>query len=332
VSKKNTRSLDVIAGEINRIDRDRIFNVGDLLLEARGACEHGKWGEWLIDEFGWFSPDTAERYMAVARLAAKFRNLRNLQLAKTTFYDLAERAKYPDAKADLPAIINELAKHATSKRLNMADAEYFIAVGIARRQHGDSYSDATLWALSEWGEPKFAEALKAKNPQTDDEAEAIVDAVRKLGDLDEPGVDEPNADEPGVDEPGADEPGADEPGVDEPGADEPGVDEPGADEAGADEAEVEVDEPDVDEPDVDEPDVNELGVDESEADESLCRALHVVLHHARRSPPITVSGINGAELIEIKDFVQQLHARMANGSRVKLVADRAEARARVGKG
>jgi Protein of unknown function (DUF3102) len=93
----NARSLNVIAGEINRIDRARIFNIGDLFLEARDACEHGEWGQWLNNEFAW-SQDTAERYMAVARLAAKFRKLRNLKLAKTMLCYLAD-----ELEADLPS-------------------------------------------------------------------------------------------------------------------------------------------------------------------------------------------------------------------------------------
>jgi hypothetical protein len=44
----NARSLNVIAGEINRIDRARIFNIGDLFLEARDACEHANGGNGSI--------------------------------------------------------------------------------------------------------------------------------------------------------------------------------------------------------------------------------------------------------------------------------------------
>ena len=102
----NPRSLDAIADDINKLSRASIFDIGDLLLEARAQCEHGQWLSWLEREFGW-SADTAARSMRVAKLGARFRNLRNLKLGATTLYWLADHVD----KQGLPAVINELAKH-----------------------------------------------------------------------------------------------------------------------------------------------------------------------------------------------------------------------------
>jgi hypothetical protein len=173
---KNTRSLDVIAGEIHALERKGVIEVGKLLLEANEQCEHGQWLAWL-DANGW-SASTAERQMKVARMAAKFPKLANLKVAKGTLYDLTE---YDDR--DLPAIITELGKHATTSRLAPRDARRVIRIGIARRRFGD-HPDATLYQLGRLDEqaPWRAKAiltLKNRKPTTDEVAEALVAEVRK---------------------------------------------------------------------------------------------------------------------------------------------------------
>src|SRR6516162_8613974 len=86
----NRRSLDAIADEIHGLERKGIFEIGDLLLEARAQCEHGDWLSWLSTEFAW-STSTAENYMAVSRLGAKFPTVGNLKLAARSLYELASR-------------------------------------------------------------------------------------------------------------------------------------------------------------------------------------------------------------------------------------------------
>jgi hypothetical protein len=76
MKRKNERSLDTIADDINQLERANIFDIGGLLIEAKAQCEHGQWMPWLETEFAW-SADTAERYMKVARLGEKFRTVRN---------------------------------------------------------------------------------------------------------------------------------------------------------------------------------------------------------------------------------------------------------------
>jgi hypothetical protein len=176
---KNARSLDVIADDINKLERANIFDVGDLLLEAKSQCEHGDWLSWLNDEFD-MSVTTAERRMNVAKLSSEFPKLKNLKLAAATLNDLADH----DDKEDLPSIIGELAKHARKARLKVRDAEYVIKVGIGRRRFGD-HPDATLDAMmtaydlysgSVFYEELVA-ALQEQNPDTDEAARLIHDEV-----------------------------------------------------------------------------------------------------------------------------------------------------------
>ena len=177
MKRKNVRSLDTIAVNINQLERGNIIDIGDLLLEAKSQCERGDWLKWLTCEFDW-SVDTAERYMGVAALNAKFRSLRNLKLAATTLYELVDY----EGEEDLPAIIEELAKHASKTRLSPRDARRVIKIGIGRRQYGD-HPDATLVQLAElngwshaWHEKAVA-ALLEREPDTDETASALVNAM-----------------------------------------------------------------------------------------------------------------------------------------------------------
>jgi hypothetical protein len=117
--------------------------------------------------------------MGVAALNAKFRSLRNLKLAATTLYELVDY----EGEEDLPAIIEELAKHASKTRLNPRDARRVIKIGMGRRQYGDR-PDATLVKLVEldwmsgmsWYE-KVVAALLEREPNTDETASALVSAM-----------------------------------------------------------------------------------------------------------------------------------------------------------
>jgi hypothetical protein len=172
MKRKNVRSLETIAENINRLSRANIIDIGELLLEAKGQCEHGQWLDWLDAEF-WWSVDTAERYMNVATLAAKFRILRNLKLAATTLYKLADNV---DGE-DVPAVVKELTDHATVTALSPRDAGRYIRIGIARRRYGD-HPDATLAKLAELldreDDDKTVTALLEHEPVTDEAASALV--------------------------------------------------------------------------------------------------------------------------------------------------------------
>jgi hypothetical protein len=180
MKRNNARSLAAIAADLNKLDRKTVFDRGDLLLEARAQCEPGGWLDWLETEVE-YSEDSAEKYMKVSKLASgRFRNLRNLRLGKTTLYALA----YHKPEDDLPAIIKELAKRATSARLRADDAEAIIEIVVARRRFGD-HPDATLVRLMQldgrhhapWYE-KACTALREQEPESDEDADAIVEKVR----------------------------------------------------------------------------------------------------------------------------------------------------------
>src|SRR4029079_12134575 len=77
----NTRSLDTIASDINRLGRRNIIEIGELLIEAKAQLEYGQsWHEWINAEF-FASEDTAWRWMRVAELCSRFRTVRSLCLA-----------------------------------------------------------------------------------------------------------------------------------------------------------------------------------------------------------------------------------------------------------
>jgi hypothetical protein len=175
MKRKNVRPLDTIADNINRAARGNIIDIGDLLLEAKAQCEYGQWHGWLDAEFTW-SADTADRYMMVAELAARFRSLRNLKLAATTLYRLTDH----ENEDELPAIIKELAKYATKTPLRPDDARRVIKIGIGRSRFGD-HPDATLVQLVELdrfsGEPwseKAVAALQEREPDTEESARLLV--------------------------------------------------------------------------------------------------------------------------------------------------------------
>src|SRR3954447_561916 len=173
MSNSNTRPLDTIADHIHKLERKNVFEIGDLLLEARSQCEHGEWMEWL-KQFGW-SWDTAARYAGVAELGAKFRKLRNLRVPTTILYGLVGRGD------ELPSIIDELSKRAT-KILTVRDAQRIVQIGIGRHRFGD-YPDATLVLLATVGEAPWSEeaiaALKERSPEDDKDAMAIVDEIEQ---------------------------------------------------------------------------------------------------------------------------------------------------------
>ena len=99
--RRNVRSLDEIADDIHKLDRNNRFDRGDLLLEAQSKCEHGDFLIWLNNEFD-CGHATAYRCIGAAKLAGKFPKLRNLRLRATTIDDLLD-----EDDEDLPAIIAE---------------------------------------------------------------------------------------------------------------------------------------------------------------------------------------------------------------------------------
>jgi hypothetical protein len=190
------RSLDDIATDLHRLDRQNMFEIGRLLAEARDACEYGTWKEWLEDEengFRW-SYRTALNYIAAHELASKYETVSHLRVPARTIYELAERAEIDGEEVGkeiaevkgvndpaMPAIIAALAKAGNRKKLKYTEARLVIHFALLRHQGGE-YPDATLSALDGLPEPKDAEwaqgavdALKRERPTDDDAAKSIVD-------------------------------------------------------------------------------------------------------------------------------------------------------------
>jgi hypothetical protein len=293
---KNARSLDEIAADIHAADRANIFTKGDLLLEAKES-HPGEFLKWLEEEEFEepLSPDTAGRWMKVAQLGKRFRNLRNLKLAKTTLYDLTEEKD----EALQSSMIEALAGRATKVHLKAADAYEVIELARLRHQHGD-LPNATLWGLyslpdgKAWSEAASA-ALKERKPVTDEAADGIIEEVKRAH------VEIPTEPPPESEEPDDREPGSE--ASDDDQADETNV-------TDANESEA-----------LPTPPADTLP-------EDLIEAVRVVLHYARRPAPKTVNGITGPDLIEARDYFDALHKIMRTAASVKAAADRAEARAR----
>jgi hypothetical protein len=79
-----------------RVVRD-VIEIGQRLVQCKEIAGHGGWLPWLEREFEW-SEDTAERYMAVAKLGEKFRTVRNLDVPLKGLYLLAAPSTPEEAR------------------------------------------------------------------------------------------------------------------------------------------------------------------------------------------------------------------------------------------
>jgi Protein of unknown function (DUF3102) len=179
VKKPNGRSLADIATDINKIERGSIFDLGDLLIEARVKIEHGGWLDWIEAEFD-YSPDTAENYMGAANLALKYRTVRLLKVPASIIYNLA------DVDDDLvPDAIAALEGAASKGRVTAEQGRRIVELVSLRSDHGD-LPDETLQALDRvksWrhrygvAEAKIVAALKREEPTTREAADSIIEAL-----------------------------------------------------------------------------------------------------------------------------------------------------------
>jgi hypothetical protein len=171
------RNLDAIAVDIHQLERASVFEIGELLVEAEAACEHGEWRAWLKSEFEW-SHDTARNYMNAARLVANDERVRHLRVPATIIYALAD-----DVDEITPKLIDALVEAtASGRRLSVSDADSIIIPAARRIKYGDHPEVA--WIEMErvdgepWGKAAIA-ALKAECPTTAKEAAAITRRVRE---------------------------------------------------------------------------------------------------------------------------------------------------------
>jgi hypothetical protein len=78
------RDLATIVTKIMRTFRDDICNIirrGELLQQAKGQIEHGRWLTWVETNFNW-DEQMAQRAMSVAKFAAKYDTVSALNLTK----------------------------------------------------------------------------------------------------------------------------------------------------------------------------------------------------------------------------------------------------------
>jgi hypothetical protein len=200
--RNSRRSLDAIAGDLHRADRQGMFTIGKLLAEARDVCERGEWKKWLENEDNGFSWTyrTALNYIAAYELVSKYETVSHLRVPARTIYALAELAEIdgkniskelPDVKGvddpAMPAIIAALKEASQKKRLTYTEADTEISFAVLRYTWGN-YPDATLSALDRlptsehvsWAKkyadwvPGAIDALKRKKTDDEDVANGIV--------------------------------------------------------------------------------------------------------------------------------------------------------------
>jgi hypothetical protein len=169
------RSLDIIADDIHKLERGCIFDIGGLLIGAKLQCKHGEWGDWIWNNFE-YTESTAQRYMQAARLATKYRTVRDLKIGPSTIYRLAG-----EADEDLPDILKELAKHPIKDRF---EADRAIRIAHSRKRYpSQKLPDETLWRLgrlhgsTDASSKKLIAALLEHKPDTN---VALIKLERKV--------------------------------------------------------------------------------------------------------------------------------------------------------
>src|SRR5262245_23945443 len=170
--KSNSRrTLDAIAGDIHKSERANIFQIGKLLIEAKDRCEHGHWLDWLKDEFEW-TPATADNYMSVARLAAKYKTVLNLQVPARTLYAVAHLVDEA-----VPDALTRLGAAAKKGRVSADQGQKIVDLAALRCEHGKGLPEATLLALTDHDlTDEMIATLKAQKPKT----EAAVKELRQV--------------------------------------------------------------------------------------------------------------------------------------------------------
>jgi Protein of unknown function (DUF3102) len=187
--RNNRRSLKVIeaglAKSLAANDKSMIES-GEWLVEAKEhLVEHGEWLPWLEVHFPHSVP-TAERWMRVAVLCAKFVKLTNLKINKGALYHLADKIDDLDDR-----IISDIVKAAAknpgkwikeydifgilaARKLKQEAAQRGISVGDLKRereQQSQERVDAVRREREEW--QRQAEA----NAEVVAEADALLDGM-----------------------------------------------------------------------------------------------------------------------------------------------------------
>jgi hypothetical protein len=117
---KIKRPIEAIASDLKLAltrEASNVIAIGDLLLEAREAVDHGDWVAWLAANFG-SSRKTSYNYMCAANFAAKWVTVTHLKLRPTALYLLGSHLD--DGPDDLfsPEAIEAILKVAESEWVN----------------------------------------------------------------------------------------------------------------------------------------------------------------------------------------------------------------------
>jgi hypothetical protein len=91
--------LGLLADTINSLRKrvaEDLIEIGFRLTEAKALVGHGGWLPWLERSFGW-TERTAQRYMSVYELMAKYDIMSDLDLPMTTLVQLAAPSTPPEA-------------------------------------------------------------------------------------------------------------------------------------------------------------------------------------------------------------------------------------------
>src|SRR5262249_25434291 len=97
-----------------------VVEIGRRLIEAKEIAGHGNWLPWLDREFGW-SPSTAENYINLFKLSAKFPTVGNLDFDLRALYMLAAPSTPTEAQ-------DEIIKRAeVGEKVTVADVKTAIA-------------------------------------------------------------------------------------------------------------------------------------------------------------------------------------------------------------
>jgi len=331
---KNARSLKTIAAEIHELERASVFDA------------------------------SAENYMNAARVAKKFVTVTNLKVPLRIIYDLDPDD--PDLPDDIE-VLSQASKHRQLTVSEAVDVLELARMRREHGDHplATLHAMDDLYLDRPWCKAAL-ERLKAEQPTTDEAAAGIVAKIQRahvneqlkgeipawvpddrlflLEKLDEterePVLKRLLATPPPTTREEASDAmykavwGNNEDGDDEPESEpEPKAEPEGGPEGDGGDAEPAGDDGDDTGTDDDDDDGEHTATTDDEpfapSVTELVEALNVILHYARKPAPTAFkSKVTGAELAEIRNYVETLHKLVTAGSVAKTVADRAEARSK----
>jgi hypothetical protein len=179
-AKKNLRPLATITRQIHAEERASVFKIGKLLLEAKDQVKRGQWLPYL-KQIGW-EARTAQLYMAVASLAAKYETISHLDAAPTALFALTWVAEHnSDA---VTVAVERLEKSVARKDPASVQRRTVMLSSLASKN--PMLTEIALEGVHEainqncYGDPVRSEAMEAQaraiggaNPTTQEELEAV---------------------------------------------------------------------------------------------------------------------------------------------------------------